>query len=56
VGFAFLITSLVGELFFVVVVEGGVVVVVVVVLVCVAELESILSSFLSFPFLPSIAS
>jgi hypothetical protein len=51
VGFAFLITTLVGELFFVVAVEGGVVVVVVVVvvLVCLAELESILSSFPSFP-------
>ncbi len=53
VGFAFLITTLVGELFFVVSVEGCVVVVVVVV-VCLAELGSILSSFPSF--LPSIAS
>jgi hypothetical protein len=51
VGFAFLITTLVGELFFVVAVEGGVVVVVVVVVVCLVELESILSSFLSFPSL-----
>jgi hypothetical protein len=50
VGFAFLITTLVGELFFVVAVEGGVVVVVVVV-VCLVELESILPSFLPFPFL-----
>ncbi len=52
VGFALLITTLVGELFFVVAVEG--VVVVVVVVVCLAELESILSSLLSFPFLPSL--
>jgi len=49
VGFAFLITTLIGELFFVVAVEGGVVVVVVV--VCLVELESILPSFLPFPFL-----
>lgn len=50
--FDFLITTLVGELFFVVAVEGGVVVVV----VCLAELESILSSFLSFPSLHCLMS